>query len=346
MSLLEIKNLTVDYLSRRGRGRAVENLSLSIEKGTVLSLVGESGCGKSTLGWSILRLLPRNARIVDGQIFLEGKNLLTLSEKEMNEDIRGKKVSMIIQNPQRALNPVFSIGTQISDVLSFHSKNRKHFLLGAFTRDAKQRREKACEILDRMGIADARRRIDEYPHQFSGGMKQRVMMAMAFITDPDLLIADEPTTALDVTTEAQILQLLKNLTKNTQTAVIYITHNLGIASELANIIAVMYAGSIIEKGRTRTLLTQPMHPYTEALLGCLPGKRGRKESLRVIKGNVPSIFDLPSGCKFHPRCPYREEICAKERPKLEKKAPDHFVACFYPKGEKKKNYGITSFEGK
>lgn len=347
MSLLEIKDLTVEYLSCRGRGRAVENVSLVIKKGTILGLVGESGCGKSTLGWSILKLLPRTAQIVEGQIFLRGKNLLTLSEKEMNEDIRGSRVSMIIQNPQQALNPVFSIGTQVSDILSFHKENKKSYsILGVFNSGSKQRLEKTCEILDRMQIADAEKRIDEYPHQFSGGMKQRVMMAMAFITNPDLLIADEPTTALDVTTEAQILELLKNLTENVEMAVLYITHDLGIASELTDTTAVMYAGSIVETGKTRTLLSQPMHPYTEALLNCLPGRQGRKEGLPVIKGDVPSIFNLPSGCKFHPRCPHCTEICIKKRPNLEEKAPDHLAACFQLGKGKKKDYDATSFKGK
>ena len=330
MSLLEIKNLTIEYLFYKLRGRAVENACLNIKKANILGLVGESGSGKSTLGWSILRLLPKTAKIVSGKIFLKGNNLLSLSEKEMNENIRGNKVSMIIQNPQHALNPVFSIGTQICDIFSFHKgSNKKNF--EPFKIGGKKRLEEACEILEKMGIADSKKRVDEYPHQFSGGMKQRVMLAMAFITKPDLLIADEPTTALDATIEAQILKLLKDLTKDFQTSVLYITHDLGIVSELTDITAVMYAGNIVEKGNTRTLLSQPTHPYTEALLNCLPGIRYRKQNLPVIEGDVPSIFKLPLGCKFQPRCPYRKDICEKERPNLEELSTDHLVACFHPR---------------
>jgi peptide/nickel transport system ATP-binding protein len=327
--MLEIKNLKVEYLSRGGRGTAVEDVNLTIKKGRILGLVGESGSGKSTLGWSILKLLPRTARIVDGEILFEGKNLLTFSEKKMNNDIRGNRVSMIIQNPHQSLNPVFTISSQICDILFFH-KNKSHGDMGLVERSYKKNVNKACDILDKMGIADVKKRIGEYPHQFSGGMKQRVMMAMAFITNPDLLIADEPTTALDATIEAQILELLKNTVRKVKTSVLYITHNLGIVSELADNTAVMYAGSIVEEGKTSELLNNPMHPYTEALLNCLPGRQDRKQSLFEIGGAVPSIFSLPTGCKFHPRCHYRKENCTKARPLLAKQGSERFVACHYP----------------
>lgn len=316
--LLEIKNLVVDYTTQRGTARAINNVNLEINKGEIFGLVGESGCGKSTLGKSILKLLPWSASIPNGEIIFKGEKINELSENKINKEIRGKEISMVIQNPQNALNPVFTVGRQILDVLYFKSDKRK---------SRKQLKPKAIDILKKMGISDPEYRISEYPHQFSGGMKQRVMLAMAFISNPSLLLADEPTTALDVTVEAQILQLLKGLVKEFGTSILYITHDLGVVSEITDRIAVMYAGHIVEVARTRDLFDNPLHPYTRGLLKCLPGVESR-DILNTIPGMVPDLTDPPAGCKYCPRCERSETGCKKQVPELKEVREDHYVACF------------------
>jgi oligopeptide/dipeptide ABC transporter ATP-binding protein len=332
-NILEIKNLSIDYLVGNMRGRVVENANVVLKKGKVLGLAGESGCGKSTLAWSILRLLPTNARIVSGDIIFEGISLLNLTERDMNKKIRGKQITMLIQNTRDSLNPVFPISTQMSDLLRFHDKNEQRskpiFSLNPFyrSRKKKERLSLCIKMLDEMEIAAAAKRILEYPHQFSGGMRQRVMMAMSFITNPSLLIVDEPTTGLDVSVEAYILDLFKQNIKKYHTSVLYITHNLRVLSEMADKIAIMYAGVIVEEAPSRELLRKPTHPYTLALLQCLPEKGQLGKRLQEIPGQVPSIFERPSNCKFEPRCQYSSEICLIEPPPAIEVSSSHSVLC-------------------
>lgn len=329
-SVLKIQNLSVNYQSMAGIGLACSSIDLSIERGEVIGLVGESGCGKSTLGKTILNLLPGSAVIKEGEILFKGQNILSYTEKEINSNIRGNEISMIIQNPQNALNPVFKVGKQIIDVLRFNVENK--------TSSYKALKEKTIEMLEKMGIADPRYRFNEYPYQFSGGMKQRVMLSMAFICNPSFLIADEPTTALDVTIEAQILDLLRDVVKEYGTSVLYITHDLGIAYEIADRIAVMYAGSIVEKGPTERIFFSPAHPYTQALIHCLPGTdEAKPKSLKTIPGQVPRITELPRGCAFQARCDYSKKICCKSKPELSVISPGHLVACYNPIQKKERD---------
>jgi oligopeptide/dipeptide ABC transporter ATP-binding protein len=321
--LFKVSDLTVEYSTRKGIGLALDNVNLEIREGEVLGLVGESGCGKTTLGLSIMKLLPRFGKIVKGEILLKGRNLLDLPERIMNKEIRGREIAMIIQDPMHALNPVFTIRTQITDVLRFH-KDRRVDPHGKQI----QLKGEAARMLEEVGIADPVERLTDYPFQFSGGMIQRVMVAMAFSCNPSLLIADEPTTALDVTIEAQILELLKSLVKRNGASVLYISHDLGVISEISDRVAVMYAGNIVEHAHTALLFENPQHPYTEALLRCLPGSDARGNRLGSIPGRVPELTERPKGCKFNPRCPYVMEICKEKPPKLLEIASGHSVACF------------------
>jgi oligopeptide/dipeptide ABC transporter ATP-binding protein len=317
-TILKIENLVVDYSTRYGNARAINNVSFEIYKREIFGLVGESGSGKTTMGLAILNLLASTAKFKKGKILFKGRDLTRLSDREINRDIRGKEISMVIQNPQNALNPVFKVGEQIMDVLKYNTKKILR----------KELKKKAIEILKEMGIADTEYRIDEYPHQFSGGMKQRVMMAMAFISNPSLLIADEPTTALDVTVEAQILKLIKGLVEKYQTSVLYITHDLSVVSEITDRTAVMYAGNLVELAPTDELFSNPLHPYTKGLLACLPGKNKRDKELPTIPGSVPPLTQLPKGCNFYPRCPQSQDICKRETPELIRINNEHYVACF------------------
>jgi len=318
-NILEIDKLKIVYRKRKKDFLALDCVNLQLKKGEVLGIVGESGSGKSTLGLSIMRLLPPQAKIQNGNIYFKGQNICKIREGKFNKEMRGKEITYIPQNPQNSLNPVFTVGRQLKDIIRYRAKNN----LGNQSID-----EKAVKIMTEMGIADAEKRLDEYPHQFSGGMKQRVLLSMAFVTNPTLLIADEPTTALDVTVEAQILGLLADLIEEYQSSIIYITHDLGVVSEIADRVAVFYAGRVIEINNRYNIFNNPKHPYTEALIECLPGDN-KQEKLTVIPGEIPDLSDLPSGCNFHPRCKYAKEKCKKEIPNLFQVNEHGKSACFY-----------------
>ena len=300
--LLEIKNLTVHFESFDATVHAVENLNLSLRHGETLGLVGETGAGKTTTVKSVMRILPEPpAKIVSGEILFDGQDLLKLPIKEMRK-IRGKQISMIFQDPMTSLNPVMTVAEQIAEVIRLHEKCSK-----------KEAHKKACDMLELVGIRPERG--SDYPHQFSGGMKQRVVIAMALACNPRFLIADEPTTALDVTIQAQVLELMKKLKAQYQTAMVMITHDLGIVAEICDYVAIMYAGEIVEYGTREHIFNHTGHPYTE------------QNELVPINGLTPDPTDLPVGCRFHPRCPYATEQCAKEHPANFEIEPGHYVAC-------------------
>ena len=311
---LDIKDLEVQFKTVDGVVRAVNGIDLSIEKGKTLGLVGETGAGKPTPALSILRLVrDPPGEITGGTITLEGKDLFAFSEKEM-ETIRGSQVSMIFQDPMTSLNPVMTVGDQIAEVIQLHEKI-----------DQKGALEKAKAMLEMVGIPG--NRSTEYPHQFSGGMKQRVIIAMALVCNPHLLIADEPTTALDVTIQAQVLDLMQKLREKYGTSMLMITHDLGIVAEVCDDVSIMYAGRIVEHGTLEDIFESTSHPYTEGLFGSLPNIENRQEQLKPIPGLMPDPTDLPSGCTFHPRCKYCKDICKSRVPAVTKLSDTHMVAC-------------------
>ncbi len=317
-ALLQVKDIEIKYHTREGVLTAIRDTNFEVNEGEIVGIVGESGCGKSTIASAILRLLPPNGEISSGQILFQGKDLRQI-DKEAMRDIRGKDMAMIFQDPMTSLNPVFSVEEQMIDILRAHQANDEHQ-----TRQAL--RTRAVEMLDRVGIADAARQIKEYPHQFSGGMRQRIMIASALLSNPSILIADEPTSALDVTLEAQIVDLIKGLRNELGTAILYITHDLGVVAQLCDRVLVMYAGSIVESGETLTIFEKPEHPYTRALMRSHPSHSMRARRLRTIRGRVPSLKELPSGCKFSPRCDYALEICHTIEPKT-MQIGGHYVSC-------------------
>jgi oligopeptide/dipeptide ABC transporter ATP-binding protein len=317
--LLKIEGLTTQFYTEKGIVTAVQDVSLSINKGETFALVGESGCGKSVTALSVMRLIPDPpGKIVNGKIFFNGVDLLGLKEKEMRS-IRGNNISMIFQEPMTSLNPVYTIGDQIAEAIMLHQK-----------KDIEASWKEATDVLRRVGIADPDQRVYEYPFQMSGGMRQRVMIAMGISSRPDLLIADEPTTALDVTMQAQILDLLDEIQKEYGMSVLIITHNLGIVAERADNVAVMYASRIAEMADANSLFKNPLHPYTVGLLNSIPKLGEEKERLMAIPGNVPNPLRFPSGCRFHPRCPIckNDSRCMATEPLLEEKEPGHMVACW------------------
>jgi peptide/nickel transport system ATP-binding protein len=321
--LLRVENLKTHFHTRDGVVRAVDGVSFEVMPGETLAIVGESGCGKSVTSMSILRLLPMPpARIADGRIEFDGVNLLDLSEPEMRK-VRGNAISMIFQEPMTSLNPVLTVGRQIAEALVLHR--------GMSHKDATAR---AIEMLRKVHIPEAERRITQYPHELSGGMRQRVMIAMALACGPRLLIADEPTTALDVTIQAQILELMRELHRETGAAIILITHDLGVVAEMAQRVVVMYAGRKVEEAPIEELFASPRHPYTRGLLGSMPhlGDSVNETGKRLVEipGMVPSLKDLAPGCLFAPRCPNAGERCAREVPPLEQHAPRHWAACWHP----------------
>jgi oligopeptide/dipeptide ABC transporter ATP-binding protein len=318
--LLEVKGLKTYFYTEDGVVRAVDGVNFEVYPGEVLGLVGESGCGKSVTSLSIMRLISRPGKIDEGQILLDGEDLLKLPEEEMIK-VRGNRISMIFQQPQTALNPVFKVGDQLAEVLDVHQDLGK---------EAGWKR--AVALLKMVGVPDPERRAEAYPHELSGGMAQRVMIAMALACVPELLIADEPTTALDVTIQAQILDLMRDLRREMGTSVILITHDLGVVAEMAERVAVMYAGEIVEQTDVNTLFDEPLHPYTQGLIGSIPILGEIKERLDVIPGSVPNLVNLPPGCRFAPRCQarfkYNCTICAEVKPELEEVKPGHFVRCW------------------
>ena len=320
---LEVKNLSVEFHLRGKTVKAVSDLSWRLKKGNTLGIVGESGCGKSVSSLAILKLIPDPpGKISSGSILYEGEDIVKVSDRKIR-DIRGKKISMIFQEPMTSLNPLMTIGKQISELLDRH-----------FDISKKETYKRAKNILDLVQIPDSDRWLNGYPHEMSGGMRQRVMIAMALVCEPTVLIADEPTTALDVTTQAQVLALLNNLQKQLGTAVVMITHDLGVIAETADHVIVMYAGKKVEEASVIDLFKNPKHPYTKGLMNAIPNmdeiskNKGKVKRLEEIKGIVPSLHDLPVGCAFANRCSYVMEKCKKENPVFEEKSKDHWASCF------------------
>ncbi len=319
IDLLRVKNLQTSFFTPEGEVRAIDGVSFEIGESKTLGLVGESGCGKSVTSLSIMRLIPNPpGKIVGGEIEYRGRDLLELSSEEMRK-IRGNEISMIFQEPMTSLNPVFTVGNQIGEAIRLHQGLGK-----------KETRDKTVEMLRLVKIADPESRVDSYPHQLSGGMRQRVMIAMALSCNPSLLIADEPTTALDVTIQAQILELMKELQDKIGMALLLITHDLGVVAEQADDVAIMYAGKIAERASARKIFARPLHPYTIGLLNSLPGTGAKKKKrLEAIPGVVPSPLNLPGGCRFRDRCPNAQDMCAAQEPQLVEKEAGHWVACHY-----------------
>jgi len=321
--LLEIKNLKINFKTYQGTVQAVDIDHFSIGRGEYVGLVGETGCGKSVTTLAILRLLPPSGRVVSGEILFKGEDLLKKSLKEM-ENIRGKQISIVFQNPSSSLNPVFTVGEQITRILMLHQNLKKE-----------EAKRKAVKILSLVRLPNPYKILDRYPHELSGGMCQRVMIAMALSCNPDLLIADEPTTALDVTIQAQILKLMRELKDKIGASILLITHDLSVVAQLCDKVAVMYAGRIVEQGKVRDIFKNPLHPYTRGLLEAIPVVGKREKRLKGIEGFVPDMLNPPPGCRFHPRCPYATEICNVKSPDSFHVENGHYVSCFlYGGGEK------------
>jgi peptide/nickel transport system ATP-binding protein len=321
-NLLEIKNLSVEYHTDDAVVYAVNNISLEVKKGESIGLVGETGAGKTTIAKSVLGILPQlQAKIKSGEIYFEGNDLLKLSEKEMQK-IRGNKIAMIFQDPMTALNPIETVGFQIAEAIKRHNKIKRQ-----------EARERAEEMLEMVGIPGERYR--DYPHEFSGGMKQRVVIAMALACNPELLLADEPTTALDVTIQAQVLDMMRNLRQKLNTSVVLITHDFGVVADFCDSVAVTYAGEIVERGNVDRIFNNPRHPYTQGLFESIPRLDSNESRLKPIKGLMPDPTHLPEGCRFAERCPYATERCNASSPEAYEIEPGHFVKCFKVKeGEK------------
>ncbi|HLH77834.1 MAG TPA: ABC transporter ATP-binding protein [Candidatus Binataceae bacterium] len=314
--LLEIRDLRTSFSTEAGKARAVDGVSFTVGAGRLMGLVGESGSGKTVTALSIMRLLPENASIQGGQILFEGQDLLSLSEERMRH-VRGAGIAMIFQEPMTSLNPVFTIGSQIGEAIRLHQNKSRA-----------EARAQSIEMLRLVKIADPERRIDDYPHQLSGGMRQRVMIAMALSCNPKLLIADEPTTALDVTIQAQILDLIAELRERLGLSVLLVTHDLGIVAQYADDVTILYAAKVMERAPARQLFENPLNPYTRALLQSIPGSGAtRHRRLKAIPGSIPSLLHPPSGCRFHPRCEAAVADCMRIEPPLEEKRPHHYVAC-------------------
>ncbi len=322
MNELEIKDLTIHFVTRSGTVRAVNNVSFAIGKGETLGLVGETGAGKTTTALGILRLVPNPpGKIIGGEILFEGKDVMEMTEEELRE-MRGGSISMIFQDPMTALNPVLTVGDQIAEMIELHSDCSKS-----------ESMERAKEMLKTVGIAPER--AGEYPHQFSGGMKQRVVIAIALACNPSLLLADEPTTALDVTIQAQVLEMIKELQEKQGTSMLLITHDLGVVAETCDKVAIMYAGEIVEYGSLEHIFNHVQHPYTKGLFDSLPSLDKDVHRLHPIEGLMPDPSNLPKGCKFHPRCPWATAECSQHEPELSEIEPGHLVRCLLADGKER-----------
>jgi oligopeptide/dipeptide ABC transporter ATP-binding protein len=320
-NLLEVRGLRTHFFTREGTVKAVDGVDFEIKYGQTVGVVGESGCGKSITALSIMRLIDRGGRTIEGTVKLEGRDLLALSDDDMR-DIRGNTVSMIFQEPMTSLNPVYRCGDQVAESVKLHKKVKQ-----------REANDRAIEMFQQVGIADAKRRAHSYPHELSGGMRQRVMIAMALSTNPELLIADEPTTALDVTIQAQILELMKKLREQNKMAIMLITHDLGVVAEMADEVVVMYAGKVVERADVNTVFEQPHHPYSQGLLASIPRLGEKRARLEVIKGVVPNPLNLPSGCLFKRRCPFAMPIC-DTAPPMREISPHHVSRCWLtPEGK-------------
>ena len=327
-AVLEVRDLKVQFFTYGGVVQALDSVSFKVNEGETLGLVGETGCGKSVTALSTLRLVPPPGRIVEGGIFLKGENLLEKTEGEMRK-IRGCTIAMIFQDPTSSLNPLFTVGYQIAEPFIYHQDLKK-----------KEAQKSAVQLLESMHIPDAERRAKNYPHEFSGGMRQRIMVAMALACNPSLLIADEPTTNLDVTIQAQLLELMKEIQRKHHTSILWISHNLGVVAEMCDRVAVMYAGNIVEIGDVKTILCEPAHPYTRMLKECVPTANQKKGELTVIPGNVPNLISPPTGCRFNPRCRETIDLCRREKPEMVELEPGHFVSCWkYPQKSEKTGSG-------
>ncbi|MCP8967571.1 ABC transporter ATP-binding protein [Ectobacillus ponti] len=316
MSVLQVQDLVTNFKTAKGTVTAVQHVSFSLERGETLCIVGESGCGKSITALSIMGLLAQNAQIPNGSVLFNGTDLLKLSADDMRK-IRGNEISMIFQEPMTALNPVFTVGFQLREPLMLHQRLSK-----------REAHEKGIELLKKVGIPAAEKRMNQYPHELSGGMRQRVMIAMALACNPKLLIADEPTTALDVTIQAQILDLLNDLKQEFDTSIIMITHDMGVVAEIADRVIVMYAGQIIEQGTTEEIFTNPQHPYTKGLLASVPNVDDEEFELKPIPGSLPNLHEKITGCKFRPRCTYAVEACKVNEPPVYEQSQSHTVKCW------------------
>lgn len=321
MTLLEVKNLVTSFDTEAGRVRAVDGVSFRVKEGKTLGIVGESGCGKSVTSLSVMRLLPKPSGVIEsGNILLRDQDIVKLDPKDLYK-IRGRKISMIFQEPMTALNPVHTVGKQIGEIFKIHFPKM----------GAKEILSKSVDMLKKVGIPDPEQRFSEYPHQLSGGMRQRIMIAMALSTEPEILIADEPTTALDVTIQAQILKLMNDLQKETGMSIIFITHDLGVIAEVSDDVVVMYAGKVIERAPVKKLFKNPKHPYTIGLLNSIPRlENKRKIKLNCIEGSVPGLLELPRGCRFQNRCDYKVSACEEKHPFEVKIDDEHFASCIFP----------------
>ena len=333
--LLDVKGLETTFFTDDGAVKAVDSIDFHVHEGEVLGIVGESGCGKSVTSLSIMRLIPSPpGKITAGEVLLDGKDLVNLSDKEMRS-IRGKDVAMIFQEPMTSLNPLFTIGNQLIEAIRIHNKSWSK----------KQAMERAVEMMKLVGLPRAEELIHEYPHQLSGGMRQRVMIAMALVCDPKVLIADEPTTALDVTIQAQILKLMRDLNERLNTAILLITHDLGVVAETCERVIVMYAGQVVEEAPVREIFKNPQHPYTKGLIQSVPDMRFKKDSLYSIPGNVPKPGTIKEGCRFAPRCEYATERCMKETPSLYRTSDVHQARCFLVEEEVHQTADFLTEEG-
>jgi len=315
--LLSVENLTMHYTTRGGEVAAVDNVSFSLHEGEALGLVGESGCGKTSVAMSILRLLPDNARVLDGQIWLNGLELLSLPEPEMQK-VRWGRISMIFQAAMNSLNPVYRVGDQIIEALELH--------WGDISRQ--QARERVAELYQLVGLDPAL--MDRYPHEYSGGMRQRAVIAMALACNPDVIIADEPTTALDVIVQDRILKRLTEIQKKIGMAMIYISHDIAVIAEVSHRVGVMYAGKLVELANTIAIFERPLHPYTAGLMAAIPSIHGEKRELATLGGEPPNLLHPPSGCRFHPRCPRATSICVEQEPPFQDYGNGHYAACWHP----------------